>query len=384
MPTGRASRPSTSSRDLAGPLGAADAAIEARLERLTWRGVHLLDVAFAGRSVNQHLTINDLTVGDFAEAKARMSGEVDLADGVFDLSAELSGVQPARLLRRLGREPSRLFLRVKPLKVEGQVRGSLEAAQVELEIGDGSARVELAGEVGWADRQARYSLDLQAEHPDYRGCCGISGPVRTGRAGLRRRWCWPAKWRAGRAEHRRSPAPRGLARPVSRARSPGRVRTARRSTRGSASGSRPRRCWAACSMWWGGDRNGRPGTASFGGAGRSSRWRCPCWTGSTARWRCPARAGWPATAPSSMRALRTASSRSSTCPWSCGTDASRASCRSMWVGRCRIWSLPSTSKPLTRAGSPPGSACRRSSPVRPASIWKRRAPATTFTRWWAA
>ena len=171
--------------ELAGPLGAADAAIEARLERLTWRGVHLLDVAFAGRSVNQHLTINDLTVGDFAEAKARMSGEVALANGVFDLSAELSGVQPARLLRRLGREPSRLLLRVKPLEVEGQARGSLEAAQVELEIGDGSARVELAGEVGWADRQARYSLDLQGEHPDYRrllrdlgaGPDGAGGPV---------------------------------------------------------------------------------------------------------------------------------------------------------------------------------------------------------------
>ena len=173
--------------------------------------MHLLDVAFAGRSVNQHLTIDDLTVGDFAEAKARMSGEVALADGVFDLSAELSGVQPARLLRRLGREPSRLFLRVKPLKVEGQVRGSLEAAQVELEIGDGSAKVELAGEVGWADRQARYSLDLQAEHPDYRrllrdlgaGPDGAGGPVaplvlagkvegRTGRSivGRRHRAAW--------------------------------------------------------------------------------------------------------------------------------------------------------------------------------------------------
>ena len=34
--------------ELAGPLGAVDAAIEARLERLTWRGVHLLDVGIRG------------------------------------------------------------------------------------------------------------------------------------------------------------------------------------------------------------------------------------------------------------------------------------------------------------------------------------------------
>ena len=153
----------------AGPLGAVDAAIEARLERLTWRGVHLLDVGFAGRTVNEHLRINHLTVGDLGEAKARMTGEVDLADGVFDLSAELSGVHAPRLLRRLGHEPSQLLLRLRPLEVKGLARGSLEAAQVEVAIGDGSAKVALAGEVGWTDRQAHYALDLQAEHPDYRG-----------------------------------------------------------------------------------------------------------------------------------------------------------------------------------------------------------------------
>jgi uncharacterized protein involved in outer membrane biogenesis len=154
---------------LAGPLGAVDAAIEARLERLTWRGVHLLDVAFAGRAVNEQLRINDLTIGDLADAKARVTGTVDLAEGVFDLAAELSGVHAPRVLRRLGLEPSPLLLRLRPLEVEGSARGALEAAAVELQIGDGSATVELAGEVGWADRQAHYSLDLQANHPDYRG-----------------------------------------------------------------------------------------------------------------------------------------------------------------------------------------------------------------------
>jgi hypothetical protein len=154
---------------LAGPLGAVDAAIEARLERLTWRGVHLLDVAFAGRAVNEHLRIDDLTVGDLADAKARLTGAVDLSDGAFDLSAELSGVHAPRVLRRLGREPWPLLLRLPPLEVEGSARGSLEAAEVELRIGDGAATVELAGEVGWTDRQTHYSLDLQAGHPDSRG-----------------------------------------------------------------------------------------------------------------------------------------------------------------------------------------------------------------------
>jgi hypothetical protein len=154
---------------LAGPLGAVDAAIDARLERLTWRGVHLLDVGFTGRAINEQLRIDELTVGDLAEAKARMTGAISLADGVFDLSAEFSGVQAPRLLRRLGVEPPALLLRLRPLQVEGVARGSLEAADVELDVGDGTARLVLAGEVGWTERQAHYALDLQAEHPDYRG-----------------------------------------------------------------------------------------------------------------------------------------------------------------------------------------------------------------------
>jgi hypothetical protein len=97
-----------------------------------------------------------------------MSGEVDLADGSFDLSARLSGVHASRLLRRLGREPSPLLVRLKPLEVEGVARGSVEAARVELHIDDGSARVEMAGEAGWTDGRAFYELDVEAGHPDYR------------------------------------------------------------------------------------------------------------------------------------------------------------------------------------------------------------------------
>jgi uncharacterized protein involved in outer membrane biogenesis len=153
---------------LVGPLGAVDAAIEARLERLTWRGVHLLDVAFTGRSVNEQLRITELTVGDFGDARARVTGAVNLADGVFDLSAELRGAHAARVLRRLGLEPPPLLLRLRPLEVEGSARGSLEAAEVELDMEDGTAKAQLAGEVGWEEGQAHYALDLQAEHPDYR------------------------------------------------------------------------------------------------------------------------------------------------------------------------------------------------------------------------
>jgi hypothetical protein len=154
---------------LAGPLGAVDAAVQAELARLTWRGVHLQDVGFAGRAVNGRLRLSELTVRDLAEAEARLAGEVDLADGAFDLSAELQGVQAARLLRRLGLEPPPLLARLEPLTVEAVAAGKLEAAQIELQASDGAGRVELAGQLGWTGEQAHYRFDLAAEHPDYRG-----------------------------------------------------------------------------------------------------------------------------------------------------------------------------------------------------------------------
>jgi hypothetical protein len=153
---------------LAGPLRAVDAAIEARLARLTWHSMHLQDIGFAGRAVNGRLRINQLTVSDVAEAEARVEGQLDLAGGGFDLSAELRKVQAARLLRRLGLEPLPWLARLRPLTVEGRARGSLEAAQVELTTGDGAGKVELAGQIGWAAEQVHYAFEVKAEYPDFR------------------------------------------------------------------------------------------------------------------------------------------------------------------------------------------------------------------------
>jgi AsmA family/AsmA-like C-terminal region len=154
---------------LTGPLGAIDAAIQAQLARLTWRGVHLQDIGLAARSVNGRLMVNELMVGDLAATEARVTGQLDLAAGAFDLSAELRGVHPARLLRRLGFEPLPLLARLKPLMVEAVATGSLEAAYVELEASDGAGKVDLSGEIGWTDQEAHYDLDVEAGHPDYHG-----------------------------------------------------------------------------------------------------------------------------------------------------------------------------------------------------------------------
>ena len=154
---------------LAGPLREVDAAIEAQLARLTWRGVHLQNLRLATRAVNGRVQVSQLTVGNLAEAEAQVSGEFDLAAGAFDLTAALRNVQAARLLRRLGFEPWPLLARLKPATVEGRATGSPDAAHIEVKARDGAATLDLAGEVGWTDQQAHYQLDVKAEHPDYRG-----------------------------------------------------------------------------------------------------------------------------------------------------------------------------------------------------------------------
>jgi hypothetical protein len=153
-------------RRLARPFEVADVAIEARLARLTWRGIQLLDLGMVGRVADGHLTIERLAVGDLAEATARLAGEVDLADGAFDLSAQLRGVQAPRLLRRLGLQPPSLLTRLKPLSMDGVARGLPDAARIEVEVGDGVGTVAFRGEVGLTARP-RYDLDVEAAHPDY-------------------------------------------------------------------------------------------------------------------------------------------------------------------------------------------------------------------------
>jgi uncharacterized protein involved in outer membrane biogenesis len=152
---------------LAQPFQAADAAIDARLPRLTWAGIQLLDVTFVGQAVDRHLTIDRLTVGDFAEAEAQVAGEVDLAAGRFDLAAEAQGVQVARLLRRLGVEPAPLLTRLQPLSLSGGASGSVEAARVDLELTDDAGKIALAGEIGLVEQRPHYRLEVAAEHPDY-------------------------------------------------------------------------------------------------------------------------------------------------------------------------------------------------------------------------
>jgi uncharacterized protein involved in outer membrane biogenesis len=185
---------------LAAPLEAVDATIEARLARLTWHGVQLLDVALAAQADAGQLTIEQLTVADVAAARVDVSGAVDLTAGTFNLTTRAKDVQLARLLRRLGNEPPLVLARLRPLAVEGTAQGSLAAADVELEVADGAGKVTIAGQVGLSQQRPHYQLEIAAEHPDYQRLlqdlgAGAAGAPAAGRLAI-----------AGRLEHDREGA----------------------------------------------------------------------------------------------------------------------------------------------------------------------------------
>ena len=144
-----------------------DAAVDARIERLTWRGLRLEDVVLDGRSVAGHLTLNELSLREATDSKARLVGEFDLEHQAFDLTAGLETARPAQLLRRLGMAPPLMLARLTSVAVEGSARGDLEAFDLELALHHESARLDLKGPVEWTDEGPRYDLAIDASHPDY-------------------------------------------------------------------------------------------------------------------------------------------------------------------------------------------------------------------------
>ena len=161
------------------PFGQLDAALEARIERFTWHGLRLQDVFLDARSVAGRLTVNQLSLHDPAGNHGRLTGELEVAGGAFDLAAELDSARPAQLLRSLGVEPPLMLARLAPLRVEGTLRGDRAAARLELSLRHEEARLTLAGPLDWSGAEPSYDLALEAGHPDYPALLDQIGIPRT-------------------------------------------------------------------------------------------------------------------------------------------------------------------------------------------------------------
>jgi len=152
--------------DLRTLLGDLDLALEAEVARLIAGGRHLEGLVVDARSVDARVRLEELSVRGAGEASARISGEIDLEGGSFDVAAHLDAERPASLLRRLGVEPPLILARVTPLVLRGSARGTPEAFDLDLELRHEAARLSLLGDAGWAEGEARYDLAIDGGHPD--------------------------------------------------------------------------------------------------------------------------------------------------------------------------------------------------------------------------
>jgi uncharacterized protein involved in outer membrane biogenesis len=148
-------------------LGNADAAIDARIERLTWRGLQMRGLAFALAAENGQLRISDASLEAAGEAQAKLEGQVDLASGDFRWTTEVRMTRLQRLLRRLDFAPPLILARVPPLTLKASAEGRLDGFEVDVEIDDGKGRLTAAGQAGLVDGKPRYELEIELGYPDY-------------------------------------------------------------------------------------------------------------------------------------------------------------------------------------------------------------------------
>ncbi len=155
-----------------------DAAIEAQVGRLTWRGLRLHDLTLNGRVVEGRLTLTELSAGGDAESDVHLSGDVDLEHRTFDLGAGLRTDRPAQLLRSLGVEPPIVLARLTPLSLDGRLEGDARALDLKLALHHGEARLDVNGAIDWSGEGPTYALDLDASDPDYWALLDELGVVR--------------------------------------------------------------------------------------------------------------------------------------------------------------------------------------------------------------
>jgi uncharacterized protein involved in outer membrane biogenesis len=159
--------PTDAARLLQRALRHADAEISTRVERLTWRGLLMRDVAIALHADQGRLQVSNASLEVAGEAEARLDGQVDLESGAFAWSAEVHATRVARLLRRLGLPAPLMLSRAPPLTLAVSAAGRPEQFDLEAEIDDGAGRLAASGQAGWVDGRPRYDLELELGHPDF-------------------------------------------------------------------------------------------------------------------------------------------------------------------------------------------------------------------------
>ncbi|MGI9499633.1 MAG: AsmA family protein [Geminicoccaceae bacterium] len=144
-----------------------DAAIDARLRRLIWQGVHVEEGSISASAEEGRVTLSTLTAKTVGDTTLALKGTIDLERRAADLSAELSSQHPARALHHLKLDLPLSSTRLRPIALTGKVSGTPErlALGIEADYDQGDAAIE--GQAGWMEDRPWYDLMINAHHPDH-------------------------------------------------------------------------------------------------------------------------------------------------------------------------------------------------------------------------
>ncbi|MGI9490913.1 MAG: AsmA family protein [Geminicoccaceae bacterium] len=152
-----------------------DSSINARFQRLSWRGLRFEEATFSATIDQKNFKLNSLTLQTTGATEAIIEGEIDLRTEAVDLTTELKSEFPARVLRHLNIKLPLTSARLMPLTLSGWVIGSLDGFDVGLQADYDSGQWSVEGRAGWIEEQAHYDLTINAEHPDHRALAGHFG-----------------------------------------------------------------------------------------------------------------------------------------------------------------------------------------------------------------
>ncbi|MEM7043620.1 MAG: hypothetical protein AAF543_12490, partial [Pseudomonadota bacterium] len=152
---------------LAAQLENLDADIDARLERLTWKGVHLDEGVISVSAEDGRLTLQEIAAKTIGDTALAVNGEIDLESQAADLAMTIESEHPVRALRHLKAGLPLPSSRPRPLALTGMIKGTFERFDLDIKADYDGGNASIEGVAGLVEQVPWHDLNVRAQHPDH-------------------------------------------------------------------------------------------------------------------------------------------------------------------------------------------------------------------------
>jgi uncharacterized protein involved in outer membrane biogenesis len=147
-------------------LSALDLNIDARFRRLIWKDVYFEDGRIQSNIESGQITFDEILANTVGDTTLSLAGTIDLYDQTVDLETQIRSQQPFRALRHIDLDLPINASRLRPIELAGNIKGTADRFEMELETRYDGGSAGLEGEAGWVDNRLWYNFKANASHPD--------------------------------------------------------------------------------------------------------------------------------------------------------------------------------------------------------------------------